>query len=101
VPSCPVDCIYGLTVEDDKYRKQLFIHPEECINCAACEPECPWGAIFEDAAVPSIFEEDTPINELVFLEHSPDDFTTTPEPIRENPTPEEVNENNQKWGYNP
>ncbi len=101
VPVCPVDCIYGLTVEDDSYRKQLFIHPEECINCAACEPECPWGAIFEDAAVPEIFEEDTHLNELIFLEHSPDDFTTTPDPIRESPTPEEVAENNEKWGYTP
>ena len=62
VKVCPVDCIYGLTVDDGNYRKMLFIHPEECINCAACEPECPWGAIFEDAAVPDIFKEDTEIN---------------------------------------
>ncbi len=44
---CPVDCIYG-TDEDD----QLFIHPDECIDCGACEPECPVSAIFDEAAVP-------------------------------------------------
>ena len=38
VDVCPVDCIYGLDEEEDR---QLFIHPEECIDCAACEPVCP------------------------------------------------------------
>ena len=45
VDVCPVDCIY----EDDD---QLWIHPDECIDCGACEPECPVTAIFP--------EEDTP-----------------------------------------
>ncbi|MEX2598614.1 MAG: ferredoxin family protein, partial [Dehalococcoidia bacterium] len=39
VDVCPVDCIY----EGDK---QYFIHPDECIDCAACEPTCPVAAIF-------------------------------------------------------
>ncbi len=30
----------------------LYIHPEECIDCGACEPECPVEAIFEEDAVP-------------------------------------------------
>ena len=47
VDVCPVDCIYG-TDEDD----QLYIHPDECIDCGACEPECPVSAIFDEAAVP-------------------------------------------------
>ena len=47
VDVCPVDCIYG-TDEDD----QLFIHPDECIDCGACEPECPVQAIYDEAAVP-------------------------------------------------
>ena len=34
VDVCPVDCIYSK--EGDN---QLFINPEECIDCAACEPE--------------------------------------------------------------
>jgi ferredoxin len=45
VAVCPVDCIY----EGDE---MLYIHPEECIDCALCEPECPVGAIFAEADVP-------------------------------------------------
>jgi NAD-dependent dihydropyrimidine dehydrogenase PreA subunit len=45
VDVCPVDCIY----EGDD---MLYIHPDECIDCGACEPECPVTAIFP--------EEDTP-----------------------------------------
>jgi ferredoxin len=48
VDVCPVDCIYG-TDDDD----QLFIHPDECIDCGACEPECPVQAIYDEAAVPA------------------------------------------------
>jgi NAD-dependent dihydropyrimidine dehydrogenase PreA subunit len=38
---CPVDCIY---VGDRK----SYINPAECIDCGACEPECPVEAIFID-----------------------------------------------------
>ena len=31
----------------------LYIDPEECIDCGACEPECPVEAIFEEEEVPS------------------------------------------------
>lgn len=59
---CPVDCFYhikkrelndanGISVDDDKVG-MLMIHPDECINCAACETECPVEAIFEDSSVP-------------------------------------------------
>ena len=37
VEVCPVDCIYE---GEDKY----YIHPDECIECGACEPECPVDA---------------------------------------------------------
>jgi NAD-dependent dihydropyrimidine dehydrogenase PreA subunit len=30
-----------------------YIHPEECIDCAACEPVCPVAAIFAEDAVPA------------------------------------------------
>ena len=46
VEVCPVDCIYET---DDQY----LIHPDECIDCGACEPECPVQAIFPDTDVPS------------------------------------------------
>ena len=61
VEVCPVDCIHGphdktgagaeakvdgfLPEENDS----LYIDPEECINCGACEPECPNTAIYEGA----------------------------------------------------
>lgn len=99
VKVCPVDCIYGLTVEDSNYQKQLWIQPEECINCAACEPECPWGAIFEDAATPDIFKEDIELNVKIFEDHPKEEFTTTPEPIKSHPSPEEIEENYKKWRY--
>lgn len=45
VAVCPVDCIYE--AED-----QYYINPDECIDCGACEPECPVEAIFSEDAVP-------------------------------------------------
>ena len=39
VDVCPVDCIH-------EGEDMLFIDPEECIDCGACEPECPVEAIF-------------------------------------------------------
>ena len=46
VDVCPVDCIY-------EGQDQLYIHPDECIDCGACEPECPVTAIFAEEDVPS------------------------------------------------
>ena len=42
---CPVDCFY----EGPNF---LVIHPDECIDCALCEPECPVEAIFAEDEVP-------------------------------------------------
>ena len=50
VDVCPVDCIY-------EGPDQLFIHPDECIDCGACEPECPVSAIFEVSAIPDEWKE--------------------------------------------
>ena len=30
----------------------LVIHPDECIDCALCEPECPVDAIFSEDELP-------------------------------------------------
>ena len=41
VEVCPVDCFY-------EGENMLVIHPEECIDCGVCEPECPVDAIHPD-----------------------------------------------------
>lgn len=41
VSVCPVDCFY-------EGENMLVIHPDECIDCGVCEPECPADAIFAD-----------------------------------------------------
>jgi len=74
VEVCPVDCFYDIrdpklnqdfstgpaawsTDGDDEKKRRgfgmLMIHPDECINCGACETECPVEAIFEDTGVPA------------------------------------------------
>ena len=45
VDVCPVDCFY-------EGENMLVIHPDECIDCGACIPECPVEAIFEESEVP-------------------------------------------------
>ncbi len=45
VEVCPVSCFY-------ENEDQLFIHPQECIDCDACVPVCPVTAIFAEAQVP-------------------------------------------------
>ncbi|KLN61125.1 ferredoxin [Kiloniella spongiae] len=41
VEVCPVDCFY-------EGENTLVIHPDECIDCGVCEPECPAEAILPD-----------------------------------------------------
>ncbi|MGH7118033.1 MAG: ferredoxin FdxA [Acetobacteraceae bacterium] len=42
VEVCPVDCFYA-------GENMLVIHPDECIDCGVCEPECPAQAIVPDS----------------------------------------------------
>lgn len=53
VEVCPVDCFY----EGPNF---LVINPDECIDCALCEPECPVDAIFS--------EDELPEDQQAFLE---------------------------------
>lgn len=53
VEVCPVDCFY----EGPNF---LVIHPDECIDCALCEPECPVDAIYS--------EDELPEDQQVFME---------------------------------
>lgn len=83
VDVCPVDCIHGPVPLDEiratrdaggevalreKYGDeiQLFIDPEECISCGACEPQCPVQAIFEDEETPAKWEEYIALNAEFF-----------------------------------
>ena len=53
VDACPVDCIHPKKDEDGfEESEMLFIHPEECIDCGACEPACPVTAIWPEDNVP-------------------------------------------------
>ena len=97
VDVCPVECIYGYTGADtEKFPNQLYIHPEECIDCGACEPECPWEAIYEDASVPDVFKEDIAHNAAMMEVAS--DFEVPVREDKESPSPEQVAENKVKWG---
>ena len=53
VEVCPVDCFY----EGPEF---LVIHPDECIDCGLCEPECPIEAIYADDELPN--------NQIEFIE---------------------------------
>lgn len=61
VEVCPVDCIKGK--EEDK---QLYINPDECIDCGACEPVCPVTAIFIEEEVPDKWKDDIAKNKNYF-----------------------------------
>lgn len=45
VAECPVDCIY-------EGERTLYINPDECVDCGACEPVCPVEAIYYEDDVP-------------------------------------------------
>ena len=49
VDECPVDCIY-------EGKRSLYINPNECVDCGACEPVCPTEAIFYEDDLPPEWE---------------------------------------------
>lgn len=63
VDACPVDCIHPRADEEGfEAATQLYIDPEECIDCGACVPECPVEAIFPEDEVPEEWASYIPIN---------------------------------------
>ena len=58
VAVCPVDCFY-------EGKNSLAINPDECIDCGACEPECPTTAIFEESKLPAKWAAYKDINAVV------------------------------------
>ena len=61
IEECPVDCIY----EGDR---MLYIQPDECVDCGACEPVCPVEAIFYEDDVPEEWTDYTAANVEFFSE---------------------------------
>jgi ferredoxin len=95
VEVCPVeDCIVEPR-EGTGLPNQLFINPDRCIDCGACEPECPWEAIALDDDVPRLFEADIALNAIVAAR--PHDFVSAKLRKRPHPTPDDVEANRKKW----
>ena len=55
VEVCPVDCFY-------QGPNMLVINPDECIDCALCEPECPVNAIYSEDELPEDQQEFIALN---------------------------------------
>ncbi len=64
VDVCPVSCIY-------EAEEMYYINPDECIDCGACEPECPVTAIFPEEDVPAAMRHYIQINRDVFSSATP------------------------------
>ncbi len=64
VDECPVDCIY-------EGRRSLYIHPDECVDCGACEPVCPVEAIYYEADLPAPWAPYQADNEGFFEQRLP------------------------------
>ena len=69
IEECPVDCIY-------EGARALYIHPDECVDCGACEPVCPVEAIY--------YEDDLPGDQQPVLADNAR-FFTDPLPGRDEP----------------
>jgi len=61
VEVCPVDCFY-------EGENMLVIHPDECIDCGVCEPECPVDAIFSEDELPEDQQKFLALNKELSLE---------------------------------
>jgi ferredoxin len=59
---CPVDCFY-------EGANMLVIHPDECIDCGACEPVCPVKAIFAEDETPDQWKNFIELNKQFFRDH--------------------------------
>ncbi|MSR84484.1 MAG: ferredoxin family protein [Candidatus Latescibacteria bacterium] len=72
VEVCPVDCIHPTDGEGEPI---LYIDPDECIDCGACEPECPVEAIFAEEDLPEEWHRFIEINAKYFeLKDNPADW---------------------------
>lgn len=77
VEVCPVDCFY-------EGPNMLVINPDECIDCALCEPECPINAIMS--------EDDVPSSQAEFIELNRELSQTWPNLNKKIPAPADADE---------
>ncbi len=61
IEECPVDCIY----EGDR---MMYINPDECVDCGACEPACPVISIYHEDELPADKKAFIEINAAMFVE---------------------------------
>src|SRR3989338_7332268 len=95
VDVCPADCIYEYKGADKaKFPNQLYIHPKECISCGACEPECPWQAIFPEENVPDMLKDDIALNAAMVPQKA--EFVAASREALPKPSPAEVAANKKK-----
>src|SRR6202453_5465915 len=59
IDECPVDCIYP-------GERMLYIQPDECVDCGACEPVCPVEAIYYEDDLPEASQDYQRINAEFF-----------------------------------
>src|SRR3954471_12558870 len=101
VSACPIpDCIVEHrpsqgTAAPPPLPNQLFINPDACIACGACEPECPWNAIFQEDDVPAAFEADVALNAITAAR--PREFVEGTIRAKPRPGADEVAANRQRW----
>jgi ferredoxin len=96
VEVCPVDCIYEH--RSGELPNQLFVNPEECIYCGACEPACPWEAIYARDHVPEVFRDDIELNAIT--DARPEEFSVPVMRLRArppHPSAQQVADNKRKW----
>lgn len=89
VSVCPVDCIHPnkndekpvkvkeggtqISRPDYDHANMLYINPEECIDCGACEPACPVDAIYRDEDLPDEYRHYKKINAEFYGIHVEED----------------------------
>jgi ferredoxin--NADP+ reductase len=82
VPVCPVQCIRPRPGDPDfTTSEQLYIDPATCIDCGACQDECPVNAIYGDWDLPEHLSEYLEINASHFAS-SPINESQPPDPIK-------------------
>src|SRR5690606_25380090 len=91
VPSCPTDAFLEPKASAADLPNQLFIDPDDCIDCDACVTACAYEAIFADVNVPDAFEPDVKLNELVRERRQ--DFQPPQVVEKELPTVEQIEAN--------